>query len=401
MKPFSFVIFGFTSNLAQLKIIPALYDLEEKGLLSPETKIIGIGRKEIDTGKFISDVLHTQNRHHLHKIKPEIQTKLIERTVYFQEDFEKKDGPLYGKLKKISGNILYYLATYPNLYTKIFQSLKDNSLNDQDDGWVRIMIEKPIGNDLATAKDLDNLLNEYFEENQIFRVDHYLGKEVIRKMFGSGIKSKDAERIEISIFENFGIGKRGVYYDATGALIDMGQNHLLQMLAAVTAKSANREDRAEVLESLKPEPKNIIFGQYEGYLKEENVSPVSTTDTFFVLKTEMEKGPWKGIPIYLSSGKKLNKNETKIVIYYKNSESKFFEISPLKIPEKFDPYERLILDAVAGDQTYFNSPQEIEASWKFIDEFSRRDKLSGKLDSPFIYKPGSDLTNGVASKFSP
>ncbi len=394
MEAFSFVIFGFTSNLAQLKIIPALYDLEEKGLLSPETKIIGIGRKDTDVAGFINSVLHTENRHHLHKIDPVVQLKLIERTVYLQEDFEKKAGPLYSKLKQVYGNVLYYLATYPNLYTKIFQSLKDNNLNSQDGDWVRVMIEKPIGNDLITAKDLDNLLNKYFAEDQIFRVDHYLGKDVLRKLFGSGIKSEGAERIEITISENFGIGKRGIYYDATGALIDMGQNHLLQMLAAVTAKSAKREDRAEILENLKPEPKNIIFGQYEGYLKEENVSPVSITDTFFALKTELDKGPWAGIPIYLSSGKKLNKNETKIAIYYKNGDQKVFILSPLSEPEKFDPYERLILDATHGDQTFFNSPREIEASWKFID------KLSVKLDSPFIYKPGSDLADGVASKFS-
>jgi glucose-6-phosphate 1-dehydrogenase len=395
MQTFSFVIFGFTSNLAQLKIIPALYDLEEKGLLSMETKIIGIGRKMINVGEFINQVLHTKNLHHLHKIKPEVQSKLIGRTVYLQEDFEKQDGPLYSKLRDVSGNVLYYLATYPNLYTKIFQSLKDNSLNDKDSDWVRIMIEKPIGNDLVTAKNLNNLLNIYFEENQIFRVDHYLGKEVLRKIFGSGIKDTGAVRVEISISENFGIGKRGVYYDATGALIDMGQNHLLQMLAAVIAKSADREDRAEVLESLKPEPKNIILGQYEGYQKEENVNPASVTDTFFALKTEMEKGSWAGIPIYLSSGKKLNKNEAKIVIYYKNSGPLVFKISPLATPEKFDPYERLILDAASGDQTYFNSQREIEASWRFIDKFL------GKSSRPFIYNPGSDLTDGVPSKFSP
>ncbi len=394
MQSFTFVIFGFTSNLAQLKIIPALYDLEEKGLLSPDTKVIGIGRKDIDVGGFIDEVLHTTNRHHLHKIKTSIQSKLIKRTVYLREDFEQKDGLLYAKLKKISGNILYYLATYPNLYTKIFQSLKDNNLNGQVGGWTRIMIEKPIGNDLTTAKNLNSLLGEYFEENQIFRVDHYLGKETLRKIFGSEIKNTGVEKIEISISENFGIGKRGVYYDATGALIDMGQNHLLQMLAAVTAKSAERKDRAEVLELLKPEPKNIVFGQYEGYTKEENVSPVSTTDTFFALKTELTKGRWKGVPIYLSSGKNLDKNEAKIVIYYKDSAQKIFRISSLHSSEKFDPYERLILDAALGKQTYFNSRREIEASWKFIDEFS------AKLDSPFIYKPGSDLTDGVSSKFS-
>lgn len=394
MESYNFVIFGFTSNLAQLKMIPALYDLEEKGLLPPGSKIIGIGRKTIDTEGFINEVLHTENRHHLHDIKPEIQLRLVKRTVYLQEDFEREGGQLYSKLKNISGNTLYYLATYPSLYAKIFQSLKDNGLNVQEKGWVRLMIEKPIGNNLKTAKDLNNLLDEYFNEDQIFRVDHYLGKEVLRKIFGSEIKSDGVKKIEISIFEDFGIGKRGVYYDATGALIDMGQNHLLQMLAAITAKNADRKERAEVLESLKLESKNVVFGQYEGYLQEENVSPVSITDTLFVLKTELTKGPWAGIPIYLSSGKKLNKNEAKIVIYYKNNNSKTYMISPLATLEKFDPYERLILDATRGDQTFFNSSREIEASWKFIDKFSV------KLDKPFIYKPGLDLVNGVTSKFS-
>jgi glucose-6-phosphate 1-dehydrogenase len=174
----------------------------------------------------------------------------------------------------------------------------------------------------------------------------------------------------------------------------MGQNHLLQMLAAIVTKSSKREDRAEVLEALKPKPTNIIFGQYEGYLKEENVSPVSITDTFFALKTELIKGEWKEIPIYLLSGKKLKKNIAEIIIYYKDGSKKTYIISPTKEPEEFDPYERLIMDATFGDQTFFNSAREIEASWKFID------KLSVKNDSPFIYTPGSNLSDGVATKFS-
>jgi glucose-6-phosphate 1-dehydrogenase len=394
MESFSFVVFGFTSNLAQLKIVPALYDLEEKGQLGPDTQIIGIGRKDISVENYIDEVLHIKSRHHTHGIKKEIQTKLISRIVYLQEDFEKKDGALYSKLKKISGNILYYLATYPNLYTKIFQSLKDNGLNQEEGGWVRILIEKPIGNDLTTAKELDSLLSEYFKENQIFRVDHYLGKEVLRKIFGSGIKSDGVTKLELSISEDFGIGKRGVYYDSVGSLKDMGQNHLLQMLAAVAAKSAKREDRAEILESLVPIPKDVTFGQYEGYLKEENVSPVSLTDTYFALKTKLDKGPWRGIPVFLSSGKKLHKDETKIIIYYKNGNKKTFVLFPLKTPDKFDPYERLIMDTVAGDQTFFNSPREIIASWKFID------KLAPRSGAPFIYKQGSNLSDGVSSKFS-
>jgi len=270
MESFTLVVFGFTSNLAKLKIIPALYDLEEKGLLSEDTKVIGIGRKPLVVADYIDEVLSEKNRHHLHSIKNDTKRKLIDRTIYYSEDFEDQDGPIYLNLKKIQGKILYYLATYPNLYTKIFQSLKDNGLNDQKNGHTRILIEKPIGNDLNTAVDLDNLLGKYFTEDQIFRVDHYLGKEPLRNIFGKKIERQGVDRIEVSISEDFGIGKRGVYYDATGALIDMGQNHLLQMLAAVMAESSKPEDRAEVLEGLVPEPKNIIFGQYEGRFKDKN-----------------------------------------------------------------------------------------------------------------------------------
>jgi len=394
MDAFTFVVFGFTSNLAQLKIIPALYDLEEKEMLSPETKIIGIGRKAIDPTKFISDVLHTENRHHLHTINSEVESKLVSRVSYLQEDFENEEGDLYTKLETVTGNVLYYLATYPNLYAKIFKSLNDNNLNNQGNGWVRVLIEKPIGSNLETAKELNNLLNEYFEENQIFRVDHYLGKDVLRNVFGSAVKSADVDRIEITISEDFGIGKRGVYYDATGALIDMGQNHILQMLAAVIATNAKSDDRAEVLESLMLDRNNIIFGQYNGYLNEESVNPNSNTDTFFALKTETTIDSWKGVPIYLASGKKLDKNETKISIFYKNGENKTFLLAPLSTPEEFDPYERLILDALKGDQTFFNSIREVEASWKFID------KLSVRPNKPFIYEPGSSLADLMASKFT-
>ena len=395
MDSFNFVVFGFTSNLAQLKIIPALYDLESKGLLPVGTRIIGIGRKDIDCKEYVTGVLHNKNRHHVHNIDSDVENRLLEKTEYHIEDFEDKNKSLYKKLKNLKGNILYYLATYPNLYLDIFQSLKDYGLNEEiGNSWVRILIEKPIGNDLVTARNLDNVLNNYFDEKQIFRVDHYLGKEALRQVFDTKIDSKDADRIEIIISENFGVGKRGVYYDAIGALKDMGQNHMLQMIAAVAAKNSNREERAEVLESLVPETSNIIFGQYEGYLNEENVSPVSITDTYFALKTKLSNGPWKNIPIYFATGKMLDRNEIKISIFYKDDSEKIFTIYPPEKTDEFDPYERLIIDAVNGNQTFFNSKREIEASWKFID------KLSQKSGNPFVYKPGSNLCDGVSSKFS-
>ncbi|MCL4353229.1 hypothetical protein M1615_02005 [Patescibacteria group bacterium] len=393
MKPFNFVIFGFTSNLAQLKIIPALYGLEEKGLLPERTKKNRIGRKQIDVSFFIGQVLHSENRHHSHIVDPLVESRLVSRVSYLREDFEVEGTTLYSKLKNISGNTLYYLATYPNLYIKIFQLLKDNRLNEERGSWTRIMIEKPIGSNYQTAKNLNKLLEEYFHEDQVFRVDHYLGKESLRKIFLSRFKKSGVERIEATVAENFGIGKRGVYYEATGALLDVGQNHLLQMIAAVAAKSSDKNDRAEVLESLIANPNAIVFGQYNGYRQEENVNPDSNVDTYFALKTELVNGPLAGVPIYLSAGKCLDKDEAKIVIYYNDGNKKTFLISPLDTPDKFDPYERLILEAVNGDQTFFNSSREIEAAWKFVD------RLSEAAKKIFIYKKGSNLMDDLHAKF--
>lgn len=382
MITFNFVIFGFTSNLAQLKIIPALYDLEEKGLLSSDTKIIGIGRKDINISDFVSNVLSTQNRHHLHKIKNNIKQNLINKIIYLREDFEKEDENLYQKLKGFSGNTLYYLATYPDLYHKIFQSLKNNNLNKSSSGWVRIMIEKPI------SRQVNNMVTNYFSGDQVYRVDHYLGKESLRKIFGSSIDIAKIKKVEAVISENFGIGKRGVYYDSIGALVDMGQNHLLQMVASVFSKSANHTDREKVLENLDTSGE-IFFGQYDGYLDEENVRKDSNVDTFFMLKTT-----YKNIPVYISSGKYLGKNQAMVKVYFNDLTQKEFLISPTKISEEFDPYERLILDCVNGDQTFFNSEKEVNLSWNFIDEYLRkREKL-------FIYKKGSDLFDRMSAKLS-
>lgn len=381
MTSFNFVIFGFTSNLAQLKIIPALYDLEEKNLLAPETKIIGIGRKDINVSDFVSTVLSTENRHHLHSINEETKNKLISRVEYLQEDFEKKND-LYQKLKEIKGNILYYLATYPDLYLNIFESLKANDLISENGNWVRIMIEKPIG------RDVNNLIDNYFSAKQIYRVDHYLGKESLRKIFGLNLDINKISKVEVLISEKFGIGKRGVYYDSTGALIDMGQNHLLQMVASVFSKSSNSGDREGVIKQL-DKTGDIIFGQYDGYLDEENVKKDSNTDTFFILKTA-----YKNIPIIMSSGKYLNENRTIIKVYFNDLTKKEFLISPTKEVEEFDPYERLILDSVEGNQTFFNSQNEIEFSWNFIESYSK------KTMKPFIYEKGSNLFDRMSTKLS-
>lgn len=436
---FALIIFGITGNLAQIKLIPALYDMAEKGLLPENMSIIGNARnpkskQEIDD--YFSTVLHSDNIHHKHPIKPEVLEDLLKRVHYVDGNLD--DPEFYNKLKNYLNNLtnegngcdnrIYYLATYPNLYADVFKGLRGQNLDKHDDGWVRLMIEKPIGHDLASARELNQLLLKYFSEDQIYRLDHYLGKETLQNIltfrFGNNvfepIINKDyVDHIQITASEDFGIGKRGGYYDKVGALVDVGQNHQMQMLAFATmdapsefSNKAITDERIKILKNLVPLDGKVVFGQYEGYNQEENVDPNSQTDTFYALKTEINNDRFRGVPVYIRGGKKLKKTVTEISIVFKKPENNLFDnmesgnepnvliyrIAPnegivLKVlvkkpgheimldPEYMqycyrqdphfhylpDPYERLISDAIRGDQTFFNDAAEIEAQWAFVD----------------------------------
>lgn len=449
MESFTLVIFGITSNLAQIKLIPALYDIAEKGLLPKNTKIIGIARSPKSKPEFrsyIRSTLTPENRHHQHPIKEDIFQTLCTTMEYLPGVAD--DSKLYQALKKLlkspKQNVMFYLATYPELYQVIFDNLHKNHLNRQKNGWVRIMIEKPIGTDLQSAKRLNQLLLKYFTEDQIYRLDHYLGKETLQNIltfrFGNGLfehlMNKDfIDHIQVTALEDFGIGKRGGYYDTVGSLRDVGQNHLLQMLTFATmdapATFSNEEitkQRLKILKSLKPLPNQVVLGQYQGYINEPNVHPKSITDTFFALKTVIQNDRLENVPIYIRAGKKLAQTVTEVAIVFKNSINRLFKhlesgnepnvlvyrIQPnegivlqiltkkpghkLDLEPKFmqfcypitththylpDAYERLICDAIRGDQTFFNDAEEVEAGWAFVDDyFAKRGK-------PIIYKPGS------------
>lgn len=440
------VIFGITSNLAQIKLIPALYDMAEKDLLPADMKIFGNARTSMSDEEFcnyLTKVLNTENIHHTHPIKKDVLNKLLKKFHYLAGHLD--DQSFYLELKRALSsfsNKIFYLATYPDLYHHIFENLQKISLNQEDKGFTRLMIEKPIGTDLESSKALNMLLLNYFHENQIFRLDHYLGKETLQNIltfrfandiFEPLINSKFIDHIQITASEDFGIGKRGGYYDQVGALKDVGQNHQLQMLAFATMDSPKKftseavsKERIKILKRLVSLPKKVVFGQYKGYTEEKNVSPDSTTDTFYALKTYINNGRFKDIPIYIRAGKKLPKTATEISIIFKNSvnllfkgqndqpnvliyriapnegivfkiltkkpgskhelESEYmqycYKISPHNhyIP---DPYERLIFDSISGDQTFFNSAQEVEAQWSFIDPLAKSRK------KPIIYRPGS------------
>lgn len=447
MNSFALVIFGITGNLAQIKLLPALYDMEEKGLLPPGMTIMGVARRKLSVKElqnYVHEVLHKENIHHKHEIKEHIFKKLCQRLKYLSGDVA--DQKLYQNLKNQlkQKNRIYYLATYPDLYHYLLENLQKINLTNQQGGWVKVIIEKPIGHDLSSARELNHLLLNYFTENQIYRLDHYLGKETLQNIltfrfsndiFEPLVNNDFVDHIQITASEDFGIGRRGGYYDQMGALKDVGQNHQLQMLAFVTMDAPARfsneavtRERIKILKKLVPLPEKVVFGQYEGYTKEDSVDPNSTTDTFYALKTYINNARFKGVPIYIRAGKKLSRYVTEISIIFKNPVNRLFKnidcgddpniliyrIQPnegivLKILTKVpghevklipeymqycyridphthyipDPYERLLVDTIRGDQTFFNDAEEVEAQWAFVDS------LAGTRDKPHIYKPGS------------
>lgn len=452
MDSFALIIFGITGNLAQIKLIPVLYDMAEKGLLPENMSVIGIGRRAMSPQEFINyfhQTLNLQNIHHQHEIKKKVFEELAKRLHYVSghldnPEFYPELKRFLNKLGKHCDNRIYYLATYPELYHHVFENLNKMGMNKQNHGWARLMVEKPIGHNLQSSKDLNKLLLKYFSENQIYRLDHYLGKETIQNIltfrfsndiFEPMVNKDYIDHIQITASEDFGIGKRGGYYEQVGALKDVGQNHQLQMLAFSTmdaptefTNKAVTEERIKILQKLIPLPNKVVFGQYEGYTKEENVDPKSKVDTFYALKAYINNERFKDVPIYIRAGKKLNQTVTEISIIFKNPVNRLFKgltggdepnvliyrIQPnegivLKISTKTpghkveleseymqfcyrldlhshyipDPYERLLIDTIRGDQTFFNDAEEVEAQWAFTDPLAKR---RGK---PHIYKPGT------------
>lgn len=448
MEKFAFFLFGVTGNLAQIKIIPSIYDLFEKKLIAPDTKIVGVARRDIELAAFrdfIWQSLQQKTGPHAHPIREDVWKIMSNNLSYIQGEFS--DTSLYARIaayveEHAIPNKIYYLATYPQLYQTIFELLQKQKLNKEKNGWTRLMIEKPIGTDLPSARKLNTLLSRFFKETQIYRLDHYLGKETLQNIltfrFGNAILeplfSRDTvDHVQITAAENFGIGRRGTYYDSMGALKDVGQNHILQMLTLVTMDAPTRFDnasvtreRVKVLERLIPDPNGIVFGQYDGYTGEEFVQRDSQTDTFFALKTSIDTYRWKDVPIYIRAGKRLSETVTQIHVVFKPSDSRLFkhlgfgmepniltfriqpkeaiifqflskkvghalELEPQRMQFDYpvgknqmpDAYERLIADAIEGDQTFFNDAIEVEEQWEFTDA------LSSVRKRPVSYSQGS------------
>ncbi|NLM73225.1 MAG: glucose-6-phosphate dehydrogenase [Clostridiaceae bacterium] len=354
------VIFGGTGDLTHRKLMPALYNLVYDKLLPENFAVVSIGRRDKTDDQYRNDVYEALKKYSRNKIDETQWNKLKNIIFYMKFDFTDMSG--YEQLKKTledlssklsngcggSCNRIYYLAVAPEHFETIVQGIQLSGLASNHDSWARLVIEKPFGKDLKTAMALNKKLLEVFPEKNIYRIDHYLGKEMIQNImvlrfcnsvFESLWSNKFIDNIQISICEKAGVGTRGEYYESSGAMRDMVQNHIIQILSLVAMEppvsldtDAIRTEKLKVIQAIEdftPDilRDNVVFGQYgrgiidgetvPAYREEKKVSPNSTTETFVALKLHVNNFRWAGTPFYIRTGKRMAIASSEIVIQFK------------------------------------------------------------------------------------
>ena len=353
------IIFGASGDLTKRKLMPALFELHQQQMLPEKFAVLGVSRTELSDHVFrekMREFLPSQESADKEKFLASLYYLAIETSA--PEDYPKLKVRLETLSLELSipANYIFYLSTPPQLYQVIPQILAETGLNDVSQGFRRVIIEKPFGTDLASARELNKKLLTYYAENQIYRIDHYLGKETVQNMlvtrFSNGIfepiwNQNFIHHIEITSAETLGVEDRGGYYDQSGALRDMVQNHLMQLVGLVAMEppvvieaNAIRNEMLKVFQSMRPLHENdvsthVFRGQYtasqidqkniKGYREERGVDPQSRTETFVAIKFFIDNFRWAGVPFYIRTGKKLPTRVTEVVIYFKQTPHHLFE----------------------------------------------------------------------------
>ena len=441
MDSMSFTLFGATGDLAKRKIYPALFNLYMDKKLPTIFSIIGVGKEKMSEKEFQSMVIESLYEFSRHSTNDKaLKLEFVQSISYISLDLTNKSSYSlllqYVKQKEmekgINENRIFYLSVPPAFFEVITTNLKNSGLGHTK-GWKRVIIEKPFGHDLASATHLNNMVKQAFFEEEIFRMDHYLGKPMVQNLetlisanpvLQSIWNNKLIANVQITASETVGVGGRAAYYEQAGAIRDMVQNHMLQLVLMSALRMSEkdsvvslRNEKIKLMEAIQRihTEKDIIRGQYRhlktgdttytnGYLEEPGVNPSSTTDTFVAARLFINTPSWKGVPFFIRTGKRLARKETKIVVEFKNirNETKAVEerrpnllvitiqpdegvslhlnsknpltgeIEPIdvhfsssnrEIPEA---YEYLLADAIKGNADFFTHWDEVELAWKWI-----------------------------------
>ncbi|HEY7207304.1 MAG TPA: glucose-6-phosphate dehydrogenase [Gaiellaceae bacterium] len=442
--PCVLVIFGASGDLTHKKLFPALYSLAYRRLLPERFAVLGVARTESSDDEFREDMRRAVEQHGRDELRDDVWDRLAAGMRYVSTDFADAEGEghVADALARLDeergtrGNRIYYLAVPPPAFPVIVEQM---GRRRGDDGWVRVIVEKPFGHDLESAQELNELLYRYFREEEIFRIDHYLGKETVQNLlalrFANGIfepvwNRQFIDHVQITVAETIGIEGRAGYYEAAGAIRDVFQNHLLQLVALTAMEppidftpESVRNEKVKVLKAMHtPGPKSVVRGQYgrgyvegvevPGYREEAGVLAESLTETFVAAKLYVDNWRWADTPFYVRMGKRLARRETTIAIEFQRAPHPPFEeaisdglrpnvllvhVQPdegvslaigAKVPGQGmrirtvnmdflyggafrtgmpEAYERLILDTMVGDPTLFTRADEIDEQWQLVD----------------------------------
>jgi glucose-6-phosphate 1-dehydrogenase len=447
VHPTTLVIFGGTGDLAHRKLLPAIYNLAHEGALPERFNLISVSRSEMDSDEYRKVARESIQKFSRRPPDDQVLEKLLEQVRYVSGTFDADTvfghlGEELGRFDEEAGiafNRIFYLSTAPAFFALIVEKLGEHGLDRHDDADVRVVIEKPFGTRLDEAQELNRQVLSVLDESQVYRIDHYLGKETVQNVlafrFANGMFEPIWNRnfidyVQITAAEDLGIGSRAGYYDSSGALRDLVQNHMLQLLSLLCMEppvtfdaDEVRDEKVKVLHAVAPPPKDAVVrarytaGMAEGkeavgYLEEEGVPPDSQTETYVALRLEVDNWRWAGVPIYVRTGKRLARKVTEIAVTLKPVPHLAFQaegsvgVKPnqliltlqpnegvslslgAKIPgtrmrirpvnmeflygtsflsQSPEAYERLIMDAMRGDATLFTRNDEVEAQWRIID----------------------------------
>ncbi|WP_154438107.1 glucose-6-phosphate dehydrogenase [Helicobacter pylori] len=393
MLDFDLVLFGATGDLAMRKLFVSLYEIYTHYGFKKDSKIIASGRKELSNEEFLALLCEKTQLHSREKGE-----EFLAHISYFCVRLDNpKDFEELSKIATKNKPLIFYFSISPSFFATTAQHLAKNALNHAN---TRLILEKPLGHDLKTCKEIFQSISTFFKEEQIFRIDHYLGKKGVQNILELRLNNPilnilwdQISAVEICVYETLGVEERGEFYDKIGALRDMVQNHLLQVLSLITTDLPNdlkdlRKEKIKVLKTLQP-PKDfkrqVIRAQYQGYRDENKVHKESQTETFVAIKAFLDTPKFKGVPFYLKHAKKMPRNQASAKIHFNAVNTLEFFLSQDKITltlqdhqnplilethhkqEFLQPYAKLLYDAIQNNHNNFAHQLELEASWVFID----------------------------------